>query len=249
MSKKKWEQLFWLKFGRFISRTKLKLTINGTENLPKERLGKPLIVVANHFSYWEPPLITFFMPFPVRFMAALEMFKSTRFNRYALTLFNAIPVRRGRVDRSALRQATNTLKQNGALGIFPEGVISPELLEIIEREGTTENVEGFHRRTTPELIRARPGAAFLATQTDALILPVALMGTERIDDELYKPNYRTPVTMNFGPIFGPLKLDKQLRGKAKRAQLDEYGDVMMQRIAELMPQSYRGPYKQAFNQN
>jgi 1-acyl-sn-glycerol-3-phosphate acyltransferase len=101
--------------------------------------------------------------------------------------------------------------------------------------------EGMNSRLSAQLIEARPGSAYLATRSQARILPIAFLGTEQILANIRRLK-RTKVTMRIGPVFGPLVIDQTLRGPARRQRLDEYGDEMMRHIAALMPPENRGPY-------
>ncbi|MEZ4637328.1 MAG: hypothetical protein R2856_20625 [Caldilineaceae bacterium] len=69
----------------------------------------------------------------------------------------------------------------------------------------------------PELAEARPGAAFLAVESEVRILPVALSGTENIWINLSRFR-RTPVTITIGEAFGPFKLEAEARGRTRREQ-------------------------------
>lgn len=127
------------------------------------------------------------------------------------------------------------------MGVFPEGGVDPELQETIAQGKQIHGVAGHASRLNPALIPARPGAAFLAVQSPLRVLPVALVGTEQILGNL-KRWRRTTVIMRVGKPFGPLILDKSLRGQAKREALDALGDEMMHQIAALLPAENRGVY-------
>ncbi|MCL0098225.1 1-acyl-sn-glycerol-3-phosphate acyltransferase [Dehalococcoidia bacterium] len=90
--------------------------VKGRENVPR---NGPLIVVANHLSLIDPPLLSASVPRRVFFMAKEELFSSwgAAFVRW----FGAFPVRRGTLDRKALRQAMQVLERGQTLGMFPEG--------------------------------------------------------------------------------------------------------------------------------
>lgn len=85
---------------------------------------------------------------------------------------------------------------------------------------------------------ARPGTAYLAAQTGARILPVGLVGLNDVFP--LKWGKRAKIKFQIGKPFGPLKVKG--RGRERRRQLDEHGHVIMQRIAELLPEKKRGVY-------
>jgi 1-acyl-sn-glycerol-3-phosphate acyltransferase len=220
-----------------LSKLLLKVTVTGREHLPS---GGPLIVIGNHFSLFDPVLLTFHLPYQPVFMSAADLSELWYF-RLMVRLANTIPVWRGRVDREALRRAQQVVEKGGVLGIFPEGGIDPELMALTARGESIQHLGGQNSRLNARLIQARPGAAYLATLTQARILPVAILGAEQILGNVRRFK-RTAVTLHIGPVFGPLTIDPAVRGPAKREQLNAYGHLMMQRIAALMPPENRGPY-------
>ncbi|MEJ2746678.1 MAG: lysophospholipid acyltransferase family protein [Anaerolineae bacterium] len=213
------------------------LEITGEENLTEER---PLIIIGNHFSLFEAPLIELHLPFKFTFFAAVELEQNAG-ARLLLSAVDAIMVHRSRADRKALRQALDLLEAGGRLLIMPEGGIDPELRDTLARGEERPSTEGMNVRISAQLIKARPGAAYLATRSQARILPIATLGTEKVLANMRRLK-RTKVTMSIGPVFGPLTLDPTLRGPARRQQLDAYGDEMMYYIAALLPPENRGPY-------
>jgi 1-acyl-sn-glycerol-3-phosphate acyltransferase len=226
---------FLLMIGRILSCIVVKVKIVDAQNVPR---NEPLIVVSNHFSWFDGPLLTMWLPVQPSFLIATE---STRFWYWRLfvRLYNCIPIWRGRVDRRALQAAINVLRSGGVIGVFPEGGIEPGLAERRERGELIQNV--IFARANPELARARPGVAFLAVESEVRILPVALTGTEKIWENLRRFR-RTPVTIKIGEVFGPLKLTEEASGRVKREQLDGYTEMTMRHIASLFPPDKRGPY-------
>ncbi|MFQ5419841.1 MAG: lysophospholipid acyltransferase family protein [Anaerolineae bacterium] len=220
-----------------VSKLLFKLTISGRENLPK---GGPLIIIGNHFSWYEAPLIGLYLPYRVAFFAAAEL-QESRFIRLLSYAVEMIPVHRGTPDRVALRRAQQWLEGGGVLLIMPEGGIDPELQATLSQGETVGLMVGQNSRLSGHLIPPRPGAAFLAVRTGAPILPVAFLGTELAQQNIQRRR-RTAVSMRIGPVFGPLTVADGLHGRARRQQLDEFGHEMMRRLARLLPPENRGPY-------
>jgi 1-acyl-sn-glycerol-3-phosphate acyltransferase len=108
------------------------------------------------------------------------------------------------------------LNRQGILAIFPEA-------------GNWANV----------LRPPRPGAAFLAAQTGAQVLPIGLDGMEEVFPALGKLR-RAKVTVRVGKPFGPFKVDG--KGRERRKQINAIGDEIMYKIAELIPPEKRGHY-------
>ena len=185
--------------------------VKGRENVP--RTG-PLIVVANHLTYLDPPLLGASIPRKIHFMAKEELFESFRW-RTLVEAYGAFPVKRGQWNREALRRAAGALDNGWALGLFPEGKRSAD-----------------HRLQDP-----LPGASLLAARTGAPILPVGISGTERVNGLGFILE-RPPITVKIGAPFG-LPSDGERR---TRVRLARYSDCIMEHIAELLPESYRGHY-------
>ena len=128
------------------------LHVEGRENIPKEGA---IIVAPNHKSNFDPPIVgVAFKDRIIHYMAKEELFKNPIFG-YILRQFGTFPVKRGSIDRMAIRRAILELKEGNALGIFPEGTR-------IQREG---------------LGRFHSGMASLAFMSGVSILPVAVVGS------------------------------------------------------------------------
>lgn len=128
--------------------------VRGVENLPAEG---PVIVTANHVSYWDPVVVGCALSRQVFFMAKAELF---RFPVFAAVLrwLGAFPVHRHRLDRQALRRAQQELEKGHVLGVFPEGT----------------------RSKTDAFLKPHLGTALLAVKYGVPVLPVALQGTRGI---------------------------------------------------------------------
>ena len=185
--------------------------VEGRENVP--RTG-PLIIVANHLTYIDPPLLGASIPRKIHFMAKEELFDSLRW-RVIVEAYGAFPVKRGQWSREALRHAAGALDNGWALGLFPEGKRSAD-----------------HGLQAP-----LPGASLLAARTGAPILPVGISGTERIGGLGFVLE-RPVITVRIGAPFA-LPSDGERR---TRDRLARYSDYIMEHIAELLPESYRGRY-------
>lgn len=131
--------------------------ILGIEHVPK---NGPVILAANHLSNWDPPFLACFLPREVSYMAKLELFENPVFAA-AIRSCHAFPVKRGAADRGAIKTAVQVLKENGVLGVFPEGT----------------------RSHTGEMQKAEAGVALIASMTKAPVVPAAIIGTNGIFSE------------------------------------------------------------------
>ncbi len=151
--------------------------IYNAERVPQQG---PLVVVSNHASDFDPPLLSNCMRRPVAFMAKEELFQ-VPILKQAIELYGAYPVKRGAVDRSAMRAAIHSLEQGWATGVFLEGTRTPD-----------------GRIHQPKL-----GAALIAAKAKAPLLPVCLWGTDKIVQKgsyLPKP---VAVTVRIGELIDP----------------------------------------------
>jgi len=192
-----------------------KFDIEGEENIPAKG---PLIVVANHFNFIDPLVLIHMAPWPMEFVGGDKMPNAPTSVHFLQRLFGVIPTYRGTGSRGTLYGAESILRQNGVLGIFPEG-------------GSWATV----------LRPPRPGTAFLAWRTNARILPIGLNGTDGFWEKLRKDR-RAHITVNIGKPFGPFNTTNASR--PGRDELDEIGNTIMREISSLIPPEKRGFYSE-----
>jgi len=181
----------------------------------------PLIVVSNHLSWLDIPLIGVGVRRRrISFMAKKEYFHSP-VHFFIIRALGSFTVDRSTVDRSAFDLADKALRDGRALGIFPEGT----------------------RSRTLQLQKGKLGVAFIALRSNAAILPIGISGTEKIRQKYQGGKrrllYRPRVTVNIGQ---PFRLP-QVNGKPSRADLATSTETVMRHIAELLPEDYRGVYR------
>jgi 1-acyl-sn-glycerol-3-phosphate acyltransferase len=225
-------------FGRLLARFLFRLTIEGAAHAP--RSPHNILVISNHFSWFDAPILSLLLPFPPAYLIAIEA-QDKAWIRMLTTIFESIPIWRGQVDRTALTTAVRRLQAGGVVGIFPEGGVNPEMAELIASGQQITQLQGNMSRTDAQLIRAKSGVALLATMSGAQIMPVAIMGSQHLLQNL-KRWRRTPLTIRIGPLFGPLTLDATRKGQARRQQMDDLADEMMRQVALLFPPENRGYY-------
>jgi 1-acyl-sn-glycerol-3-phosphate acyltransferase len=227
-----------LALGRGLGRLLFSVRVEGAENLPAT--SEPLIVISNHFGWFDAYILTLHLPFQPVFLVATESQRKW-YVRFFMNLFDGIPIWRGQVDRDAFRSALQVLDEGRSVGVFPEGGINPELAERFARGELITTRTGATARTNGTLARAKPGTALLATMSRRRILPVALIGSERIAHNI-RFLRRSLVRLRIGPVFGPLQVERGENGPARRARIDTLSDDMMRHIADLFPKEKRGPY-------
>ena len=201
---------FETKVMKLLLLTLTRWRVRGKQNVPREG---PLIVVANHLSLADPPLLSASMPRRIVFMAKEELFGWHPLSPLVRS-FGTIRVRKNLADRRALTQARQVLSRGMALGMFPEGSRS--------RDHTLQP--------------AYPGAALLALNTSTPILPVAITGTEKVGGMGWL--LRRRIEVNIGQPFSLTSDPAQDR----KQQIAQGTDIIMRHVAELLPPEYRGKY-------
>lgn len=146
--------------------------VHGVDRVPQHG---PLVVVANHASDFDPPLVSCSVRRPVSYMAKEELFRVPILNS-AIRLYGAYPVKRGSADRSAIRAAIAQLNEGWAVGIFLSGT----------------------RTTDGRIPDAKLGAALIAAKTGAPLLPLSLWGTNQIFAKNSLIPRSVPVTIRIG---------------------------------------------------
>ncbi|GAA3829129.1 lysophospholipid acyltransferase family protein [Nocardioides panacisoli] len=127
-------------------------TATGTENVPKTG---PVVIVPNHKSFWDPFFVAIVLRRPVHFMGKAEHFDGPMAPIFLR--LGAFPVRRGDSDAEALETSRAILARGDVLALFPEGTR-------FRGEGL-----GVPKR----------GAARLAIEAGAPIVPATITGTEK----------------------------------------------------------------------
>lgn len=178
----------------------------GRENIPDTPGRPPLILCCNHISVIDPVFLEMCQKRHVYFMAKEEIFK----NRLATWFFGkqlgAFPVKRGAGDTGALDTARRIVEEGKLLGIFPEG---------------TRSKDG-------QLGRAKSGAALIAAQTGAAVLPVAI-ATKNQKLHLFR---RTRI------VFGPLLTPEELHlDNPEHPDLRFASRLVMEKIGEMIAQN------------
>lgn len=157
--------------------------VYGTENVPQKG---PLVVVSNHASDFDPPILSCAMSRPVAYMAKEELFRVPVLKQ-AIELYGAYPVKRGAADRGAIRSALKCLSEGWAVGVFLEGTRTPDA-----------------RIANPKL-----GAALIAGKAKVPLLPVSLWGTEAIFKKGSPVPRSSPVTVRIGQLIdAPTSTDR-----------------------------------------
>jgi 1-acyl-sn-glycerol-3-phosphate acyltransferase len=177
-----------------------RMRIQGAGRVPS---SGPVILASNHRSNVDPVLLASAVHRPVTFMAKAELFVGPL--AWILNAIEQVPVRRGGIDREALRDGAAVLRRGGVLGLFPEGT------------------RGDGRFTS-----IHPGIAYIVVQQHCPIVPVAIFGTERVRRRFGWVPWASPVRVVIGEPFelpGPGDAPTAARA-ARRAGTEQLGRAL-----------------------
>jgi len=187
----------------------------GRENVP---LTGPLILVANHVHVLDPIFLAFSLPRWITFVAKEELFRSP-FLRFWLRWAGSVSIRREgtvREKQKILKSARDALERGLILGMFPEG----------------------GRSHDGKLRKGKPGSAVIASKANVPLLPVGIVGIDKISgiSWLWK---RPRIVVNIGK---PFKLPPN-SGRMSKSQMQSLTTQLMREIAALLPPEYQGDYE------
>jgi 1-acyl-sn-glycerol-3-phosphate acyltransferase len=126
----------------------------GRDNIPQK---DSFIMVSNHGSLLDPPLLGHALGRNISFMAKAELFKIPCLG-FVIRACGAYPVKRGIADKNTIKTACNKLSNNNCIGIFIDGT----------------------RQKNGRVNKPKQGAALLAFKNQKLLLPVAIVNSHRL---------------------------------------------------------------------
>ncbi len=136
--------------ARWLIRRRFRVRLRHADRVPARG---PVILASNHIGVADGPLLGIFSPRPVHALTKQEMFAGAALGRFLRTA-GQFPIDRFHVDPAGVRSCLRVLRDDGVIGIFPEG-----------------------RRGPGDLRRFHRGAAYLALVTGAPVVPVVFLGS------------------------------------------------------------------------
>ena len=194
--------------------------VKGLDNVPAEGAA---ILASNHLSFSDSIFMPLMVPRPVVFLAKSEYFTGKgikgRLTAAFFRLTNQLPMDRsgGAASAQSLNAGMDVLKNGSLLGIYPEGTRSPDA----------------------RLYRGKVGVARLALQARVPVIPVAMIGTDKVQPI----GKRVPNIRRIGMIFGePLDFSRYYGMEDDRLIQRSVTDEIMYELMRLSGQEYVDEY-------
>ena len=194
--------------------------VKGLDNVPTEGAA---ILASNHLSFSDSIFMPLMVPRPVVFLAKSEYFTGTglkgKLTAAFFRLTNQLPMDRsgGAASALSLNAGMDVLKSGSLLGIYPEGTRSPDA----------------------RLYRGKVGVARLALAARIPVIPVAMIGTDKVQPI----GKRVPNIRRIGMIFGePLDFSRFYGMEDDRLVQRAVTDEIMYELMRLSGQEYVDEY-------
>lgn len=199
---------------RFLVKTLTKFNLENKENLPEQG---GVLITTNHLSRLDTPILLAITDRNDLVAIVAKKYREKPFFKWILEKVGTMVwMDRKETDFSAMRDTIEQLRAGAMVGIAPEGTRS--------RESTG-------------LLEGKPGAALLVARTSVPIVPVGIIGSERINQHFLRLQ-RPPVTIRVGEPYELPEMDRDDR----QGWLSRSTEEIMCRIAALLPEEYRGFY-------
>ena len=194
--------------------------VKGMNNIPETG---PAVLVSNHLSFSDSIFLPLAVPRPVSFLAKSDYFNGKgikgKLTAAFFRLSNQLPMDRsgGAASASSLKAGVDVLENGGLLGIYPEGTRSPD----------------------GRLYRGKTGVAKLVLSTGVPVIPVAMIGTDKVQPI----GRRIPNIRRIGIIVGePLDFSRYAGLENDRFIQRSVTDEIMYELMRLSGQEYVDVY-------
>ena len=155
----------------------------GRENIPKK---DSFILVSNHGSLLDPPILGHAIGRNISFMAKSELFRIPLLG-FIIKACGAYPVKRGIADKTTIKTACEKLSNNNSIGIFIDGT----------------------RQKDGRVNKPKQGAALLAFKNQKFLLPVAIINSHRlVRFRLFIPFF-SKIVIKVGKPINPPKVSSK----------------------------------------
>lgn len=198
------------------------INIQGSENLKGIKI--PTIFICNHLSNSDGLVLDKALKeIEPTFVAGVKL-SNNAVTSIGINVIKTTNIKPNVADKEGLKEIIKLVKQGESLVIFPEGT----------------------RSRVGSLIAAKKGILLIARMTEAPIVPIGLYGTEKLLP-VNKEEDMSAETFNYADVHINIGKQFEFPKRAKEQDKKEYENFattyIMKKIAELLPESYRGVYK------
>lgn len=218
---------------RFIAHRVLEGYVDKYANITVENasylksINEPVIFVCNHLSNSDALILNRVLKgLDVTFAAGVKLNDNSLTN-LGMSIVKTTPVKPNSADKEGIKRIIDIIKGGGKVLIFPEGT----------------------RSRTGKLIQAKKGIILIARLSKVPIVPISLTGTEKLlpinkegNMELEK-FYHADVNVKIGTSF---TIPPKEEGEVGKDYDERAVNFLMRKIAELLPEEYRGEYSHLF---
>jgi 1-acyl-sn-glycerol-3-phosphate acyltransferase len=209
--------MYWVFKGTVLTALRIwfRPKVEGAHNLP----AGPAIIVSNHLSFSDSFFLGAVVSRRLTFLAKASYFNTPGVRGWLMARFfrglGQVPIDRasGSASAVALGAGAQVLRKGGLLGIYPEGTRSPD----------------------GRLYRGRAGVARLVLATGAPVIPVAMIGTDRIQPPGVLVPRKAPLFIRIG---APLDFSSHEVSPRDLAALRRITDEIMREVRQLSGQDY-----------
>jgi len=214
-SRKVYLYYYWFQriIAWFVYDVLFRCQIEGQENIDFEK-GK-FLVLANHCSHMDPPLVGYAVPRPIAYMAKEELFKIPLL-KTLIHCSGAYSVNRGVKDRSFIDNTIFAMNNGWVVTIFPEG----------------------GRSYDGHFMGAKIGTAKILLAAKVPFLPVALINTHQAWGKKKKIKFFTPIKVKIGKMVNPEEYlpEDHLSEEEKINLINQY---YQKKLIELLPSEHQ----------
>lgn len=206
---------YWIQrmIAWFLYKVIFDTTIEGQENID---FNSTFLIIANHNSYIDPPLVGFAVPKPIAYMAKEELFKVPVMNKI-IHWSGAYSINRKNKDTSFIENTVYALEHGWLVTIFPEG----------------------GRSLDGKMMPIKSGVARILVKHHVPVLPVALIGTNKAWGKGQKFKFRTKMKVIIGkPIYSEEYLPTLDLSEAEK--IEHIRKIYATKLNQLLPQEQQG---------
>ncbi|TNJ63770.1 1-acyl-sn-glycerol-3-phosphate acyltransferase [Paenibacillus hemerocallicola] len=198
------------------------IKILGSENL--KGIKTPTIFICNHLSNSDGLVLDKALKVIDPTFVAGEKLSNDAVTNIGLNVIKTTKIKPNTADKEGLEKIIKLVKQGESLVIFPEGT----------------------RSRVSSLMEAKKGILLIAKMTGAPIIPIGICGSEKLLPINKKGDMRAEI-FNYADVHINIGKQFEIHKRSKEQDKNEYEEItikhIMKKIAELLPESYRGVYK------